>query len=594
MVINKRDIKKSLRSGFSSVKFNLTNFFRKFYRKIIIGKVFLFFKRLFTVSKILKTWEKRLVTFLLLVFVLGLIFFVREKYLARTSEVPDFGGVYVEGVVGEPSQINPIFATSDIDRAITRLVFRGLTKLGPDKNIVGDIAKFKVSLDGLKYTFTIRDNVAWHDGEKVISDDMLFTVSLLQDPEYQGPHAGIWDSVSLKKISDKKFEIHLTDPYAPFLESTLIGILPSHILGGLSIEDIRESEFSANPIGCGPYKIMRSLSPKETKIKFLTLKRNEDFYEKDLKIEKITFNFYKNWKEAVLAFEKGEVTGIANLTPDKQKYFTTTKDLVTHEFQIPQFMAMFFNTKKVPLNNGRVRLAISHAVDKKNIFAVFGGSGKIIESPILPGMTGYRALTDYKYSKDKASELLEGEGYKKNNDGFFERNGDLLAIQLITVDNPLNDDIAKAIRSQLESIGVIARIKTLPLSNLQQEHIIARDYDLLLIGENLGLDPDPYPFWHSSQVSGDGINLSQITDSQIDNLLEDARKTVSKSGRAAKYRKFVELLHQKVAAVFLYQPNYVFGTNRAVRGVKKHWLISDCDRFFFIDEWYIKTKRVGN
>lgn len=159
VIINFSEFRKKWQRKLSSARFKLRFFFINCLRKLRSNKVSIFFKRLIGASKILSTWEKRLVIFLLMVFIIGSVFFIREKYLAKTSEAPDFGGVYVEGIVGSPSQINPIFAVSDTDRAISALVFRGLTKLGSNKKIVSDIAKYKTSSDGLKYTFTIKKNV---------------------------------------------------------------------------------------------------------------------------------------------------------------------------------------------------------------------------------------------------------------------------------------------------------------------------------------------------------------------------------------------------------------------------------------------------
>jgi peptide/nickel transport system substrate-binding protein len=578
----------TLKTKFLKSKFQLKIFFRNLSQ----NKIVLFIKKFFRVSKILPTWEKRLVFFLLLVFLIATGFFIREKYLAKTIEVPDVGGVYVEGIVGDPSQINPIFAATDTDRAITRLIFRGLTKVGPDKKIIGDIANFRISADGLKYTFNIKKNIFWHDGEEMIADDVLFTISLLQDPDYQGPYAGVWDNINIEKINDKKIVFELAEPYAPFLESVSFGILPSHILGGLSVEDIKDSEFNTNPIGCGPYKLARSMAPKLSKIKFLTLERFDKFSDKDIKIEKITFNFYSNWKEAVRAFERGENMGIGNLTPDKERFFTSKKDLIIHEFRIPQYMALFFNLKRSHLNNKNIRLALSETIDKENIFKVYGGSGRTIASPILPGMLGYKNIPITSPNLKKAKLILKREGYQKNENGILEKDDSQLSLNLLTINNALDKKIAETIKIQLEKLGIKIKIKSFPLANLQAEYIIPRKYDLLLIGENLGLDPDLYAFWHSSQAQGEGLNLSNFSNSQVDLLLDEARETTNDRERADKYSQCADLITSDASAIFLYQPDYVFGTNRALRGIESNWLTNDSDRFFFVNEWYIKTKRI--
>ena len=134
-------------------------------------------------------------------------------------------------------------------------------------------------------------------------------------------------------------------------------------------------------------------------------------------------------------------------------------------------------------------------------------------------------------------------------------------------------------------------IKTFEISQLQQDYIKPRAYDILLFGEVLGSIPDPFSFWHSSQKRDPGLNLSDYENKDADKLLEEARQSLDPETRRQKYEKFQDILIGDAPAVFLYNPNYLYPITKDIKGINIKFITDPSKRFSDIENWYIKTKR---
>ncbi len=174
--------------------------------------------------------------------------------------IPTHGGSMTEGIIGSPRFINPLLAISDADRDLTQLVFSGLLRATPGGELIPDAAdSYTVSPDGLTYTFTLKDNLTFHDGTPISTEDVAFTIERAQDPSIKSPKRANWDSVAVEVVSDKEIRFILKQPYAPFLENTTLGILPKHIWKNVLPEAFPLSFVNVEPIGNGPYRVKNSI-----------------------------------------------------------------------------------------------------------------------------------------------------------------------------------------------------------------------------------------------------------------------------------------------------------------------------------------------
>src|SRR5258708_2420508 len=163
-----------------------------------------------------------------------------------TKVVPTTGGEYSEGTVGQPVYVNPVLANSEIDRGLVRLVFSNLA----------DIAdSIDTSKDGRIWKIRLKENLKWQDGEKLTSDDVIFTINKIEDPNSGSPLAAHWQGVAASRTSELELQLSLVNPYA-FFQNTIknLYIVPKHFFSDTPIENWKLSEYNLKPIRSGPYK----------------------------------------------------------------------------------------------------------------------------------------------------------------------------------------------------------------------------------------------------------------------------------------------------------------------------------------------------
>ena len=541
---------------------------------------------------------------------LSIIALIGLNYLSDTEVIPNYGGKYTEGIIGQPRFINPVIAqTNDADRDLVQLVYSGLLKYDGQGNLIEDLAEsYSVDDNVLNYEFVIRQDAFWHDGEKVTADDVIFTIQTIQNHEFKSPIRVNWQGVVAEKIDDLTVRFVLRNTYAPFLHNTVVGILPKHLWQGISTANFPLAEYNQSPIGSGPYRFSKLENDQLGKIEQIELVSNENYYHAENSqvnslskpyIEKIVLKFYENELAAIEALNSNDVDGISFVSAANLKLLKERK-LNVHKISLPRYYAVFFNqSKSKPLSDKNVRLALNFATNKDKIVAeVLNGDGMAIDSPILPGSLGFSAdLTKYSYNLAEAKNILdESDWLDSDEDGIREKkiNGDiaLLEIDLLTVNWPELVSTAQVLKNDWENIGAKINLQIVDPASINADYIRPRQYQALLFGEIFGADPDPFAFWHSSLKKDPGLNLALYNSKKVDKILEEARQTLDQQIRAAKYLEFQELVIADLPAIFLYSPSYLYPVKSKIRGIDIQKLALQPYRFSQIEHWFIKTARI--
>lgn len=537
----------------------------------------------------------------LLIALVGIAFLsVVLGYLALNTnsvERPDFGGTYTEGVAGRPNAINPIFSQyNDVDRDIASLVFNGLTRSDENGVLQPDLAtSWSISPDGLIYTFTLRSNVRWHDGVPFTADDVLYTLHSIQDPASKSPPdlAGFWRTVAITVVDPMTIRFQLTQPYAPFLDYTTIGILPAHLLKDIAPADLFQNPFNRRPIGTGPFMI------SEMTMDHATLDANPAYYGARPYLGRILFKFYSDSESVMAAYTRGEVEGIASILPADLPKARALDNLTLYNARLAGYSLIYLNLSKAPFQDKSVRQALLYAIDRQHLVNdILQGQGLLAASPIEPGTWAYdNAVPQYPFDVDKAKQLLDAAGWKDAGDGVRRKDQNVLSFTLITNDDPVRVAMANEIVKEWQAIGVKAVAQSVPTSLLVTNVLRPRQFDAVLYEwRTLSNDPDQYENWHQTQIPGptsSGQNYSGLNDNDISAALETARKTSDQGQRAVLYQKFQELFADRVPALLLYYPVYTYGIDQRVRGVQLAPMLTPSDRFRNIAQWYIKTKRIA-
>lgn len=346
------------------------------------------------------------------------IFLVANLYTKHSAFRAAAGGSFAEGVIGQPRWLNPIYAAAnDVDRDLTELIFSGLVKYNEKGEIVPDLAKsYEIKEDGQVFEFYLRENLTWQDGQPLTQDDIVFTIETLQNSDYKSPLRANWLGVEIEKIGRAGIRLRLKKPYAPFLETATVKILPKHIWQDIPPERFSLSPYNLNPIGSGHYKLKKVFQDKLGYIQSLDLERNKKYFGKKPFIPKIKFLFFENQEQLTKAAKQGSIQSLSLTLPHDLSFKNGFR---LYDITLPRYFAVFFNQEKSDLlTDSKVRQALNYGTDKQalidELFQSFEKEkpARLTHSPILPALYDYTApSTIYDYDLQKANELLEQTGF---------------------------------------------------------------------------------------------------------------------------------------------------------------------------------------
>ena len=505
---------------------------------------------------------------------------------------PAFGGTYVEGVAGSPLSFDPILAATNVDQDVSRLVFSGLTRFDRAGTIVADLASsFEVDPSGRIWTFTIRPDATWHDGASVTADDVLYTVGLLQDKAYRGPFADPFRGVSVAALSPQIVRFTLPDAYAPFAGSTTVPLLPSHLLS-VGFNDLARQPFNLRPIGTGPFKV------SDVDSRQVTLVRSDDFYRTKPRsrayLDKIVLRFYRDEAEALGALARGEVDATGGLSPQDAGRVRTLKGVDLFSLPTNDFTALFLNVRstKSVFRDRVVRQAIATAIDRGKVLQVAADGRGSVADEFVPSTSWafVRDVPRYAFSTADARALLDGADWVDHDfDGVRDKGGVALKFAIATSDEPARLGAARQIADDLTAVGIRVDVRAVPFADLVDRVARQRDFDALLVGITVGNDPDPYPFFHSSQVNDPGDDFSGYSTLITDRLLEQARRTVDQGMRRELFAQVWNAIATDVPVVFLYYTDYLYAQSRTLQGFRVAPVNDPPQRFWNVEDWYLKT-----
>lgn len=544
-----------------------------------------------------------------------------SSYASET--VPVRGGTLTEGEVGPARFINPVLALSGADEDLTELVYSGLMRARPDGSYVPDLASsYDVSSDGTVYTFHLRPGATFQDGTPVTSADVLFTISLAQNPDVRSPREADWVGVTIAAPDAETVQFTLPHAYAPFIEDTTMGILPKHLWQDVSAKELPFNPLNTHPVGSGPYRIANAATDATGAITRYDLVPFEQFALGAPYLKRISFLFYPNEDAMIQALNQKRIDAVAGISPDELASVTRA-DLDLASVTLPRVFGVFFNQNHAAvLADASVRAALNAALDKQAIVdAVLGGYGTTLDGPVPPNTTTGRgavataphafsasaaaapATTTIDQAKlDAARAILEQGGWSfapaststpaDGLAGTWTKKSAPLRFTIATADEPELVATAKQAVAAWRRLGVDVTLQVYPLSEFNNTVLRPRDYDAILFGEVVGRSLDLFAFWHSSQRNDPGLNLAMYTNSHADEYLSEARAERSPAARAKLYAQFAAAVEKDQPAVFLYAPQFLYLVPTGIHGVVLGSLTMPADRFLNAYQWYANTTSV--
>ncbi len=494
-----------------------------------------------------------------------------------TSEVIDYngkfknisGGNLINAMAGEPSNLIAMIAGDSASSAIAGNIFNSLLKYDENLNYAPDLAEsWQISNDQKTISFKLKKGLQWADGKPLTSADVLFTWKLITNPNTRTPYASDYQLVKKASTPDSlTFKVTYESSYAPALDTwTSLHILPKHILKD---EDINNTFFSRKPTGSSFYKLDEWISGQQ-----VTLKANDKSVLGVPLINKLISRIIPDTSSQFLELTADNID-VMNINPIQyQRVFPARKDLrqkiALYKELGNGYTYLGFNLKKTPFNDIRVRQALNYAIDKDEVIkGVLLGLGEPISSPYKPGTRWNNPnLSPYPYKPSKALVLLQEAGFKKNDAGILMKNGKPLKFEIITNQNKQREMTAVVIQKRLQEIGVEVSIRVIEWASFVNRFIKTGDFDVVVLGWSLSLDPDQYNIWHSSQQGPGQFNFLGYSNKNVDKLLELGRKELNVSKREKIYHEFSKYLLEDSPIIYLYAGYALSAVHKRVKGVK--------------------------
>lgn len=480
------------------------------------------------------------------------------------------GGTLISAMPSDPSSMIGMVAGESASLAIGSYLFNSLLKYDQNLDLAGELAEsWQVADDKKTITFKLKPDLQWADGKPLTSADILFTWQLITNENTHSPYASDYQLVTKAEAPDARtFIVHYSQPFAPALESwASLQVLPKHKLAG---QDIRTTSFAQKPLGSHYYQL------KEWRHgEYIKLEKNPKSVLGPANIDHLIERIIP---DPAAQFLELMADNIDSMSMDPITYARIIPSRPALQARLNQFKELGnsytylgFNLKRKPFDDVRVRKAINYAIDKQEIIdGVYLGLGITIASPYKPGTRWSNPdLIPYTFDPAKAKQLLAEAGFEDTNgDGVVDRDGKKLSFEILTnLGNKQREKTAVIIQRRLKEVGIETHIRTLEWASLLTNFIKPGDFDAVVMGWGLGLDPDQYNIWHSSQQKPGQFNFIGYNNPAVDKLLEQGRLEFDPEKRMQIYHEFAKVLYEDSPLVYLSAGYGLTAIHKRVQGI---------------------------
>ena len=551
------------------------------------------FHKLFRIRNFLAYWIGAVA---IVIFGLFWQIFAQFNYFQVLQPVP--GGIYNEGILGNYTNVNPIFATNDVDMSVSRLVFASLLRVNNDSSISYELAKnYTSNTVGNEYVVTLKDGLTWQDGKPLTVDDVLFTYNLIQNPDVNSPYQSNFAGVNIS-VKGNQIIFDLPNALASFPDYLNIGILPKHLLSSIAPSSLRSASFNTNsPVGSGPFSFgnlaVKGNDPSNAEVQ-ISLQPFDKYVLGKPKLDLFIVHAYASKKQLVDNLTGGRLNGAEGLSVVPSS-IAKNKKYVSNNLILNAGTYLFLKNSNPILSDQKVRQAVGLSINTDNILASLGYKTNKVDEPFLKYQSEYNSKYAQSTSNlSQAESILNQDGWSMDGNSLLSKNNQELSFNLTVSSSDEYINVANKIKSDLKKVGISVNILILQpqeFSSALEYH----QYDSILYGIGIGADPDVYAYWGSDQFSPSTLkwtNLSEYSNKNVDTSLENGRTRLDPLIRAIKYEPFLSNWQNDYPAIGLYQPRDLYITNGTIYGLSNSDLNSSADRFNNVVNWEINESKV--
>lgn len=493
--------------------------------------------------------------------------------------------------ITEPENLNPITATDAYESRINNFIMETLLerdyKTLKLKPVLADT--YFISSDKLEYTFILKKGIKWHNGENLTANDVIYSFNKIKDPKvlasslrnyYKDVKAAVKiDTYTIKFVCTKKY----------FLQLSIIGGLPivcKKIFD--NGEDFNKHSANRHPVGTGPYIFEKWVTGQK-----IVLRRNPDYWKKKPFLNKIVFKFVNDPTISLQMLKRGDLdfTGLLPIQWAKErKSKKFTKKFTKLEFYIPTYSYIGWNSKKSFFNDRRVRTAMTHLLNRKQILEeIYYKYGLITTGPFYVFSDACdSSIKPLKFDINKAKKILDETGWQDtNNNGIIDKNGIEFQFEfLISSGAKTSEQIATIYKENLKKVGIKLVIRKLEWATFLGK-IHNKEFDAVILGWSLPWESDPYQLWHSSQAKEkNSSNYVNFINKEADEIIEKARVEFDENKRNKLYRRFHQIIHYEQPYTFLFCPKGLGALDKRFHNINIYKIRPGYD----VNEWWVPLK----
>ncbi len=480
--------------------------------------------------------------------------------LAQSSQE---GGTLIYRATDEVQALDPPLIGDSLTYNIAGNLFEGLVRYqGTTATIEPALAEeWKVSADGLKWTFLLRKGVIFHDGTPLTSEAVLF--SLLRQKNAEHPFYNkdflykdvlFADVESLQAIDDYMIEFVLKRPYRPFLH--VLTMPPAAIVSPTAVKQ-DPNGFGKRPVGTGPFRVV------EWNEQDFILEPFESYWGTHPHLDRVVIRPAKFLKNLLLSMRQGNLHLAANVTPQELIWVRSDAEIKLKQQSSNQVAFFTFNMNRDVFQNRLVRLALQHILNKPALVKwLWQGNAVPAQSPIPPNHWSFRSVEDYPHDLEKAAQLLRMAGHEA---------GMELSLLVPERRDPSWPRLFKTFVAAARAIGVIIHINSVSFPEYIKA-IQSQNYDMVwMMWATDHADPDGFiaPLLHSMNATpGNLSNLAYYKNEALDVLIEQAQQQHDPRKRTQIYHRIQHLLKEEVPWIPLMIPQISHLHHRKVHDVQ--------------------------
>jgi peptide/nickel transport system substrate-binding protein len=367
-----------------------------------------------------------------------------------------------------------------------------------------------------------------------------------------------------------------------------VGILPHHILQTIPAGTLLTDPFNLQPIGTGPFKLTEATD------QYIRLAPNEHYRQAQAQLDPFEFRFYPTAEALLEAYQQQEIDGISRASLPLIQQLFTLPDLQFFSAPLPRYEIVYFNLRNPDaypfFQDTTVRQALFQAIDRQSLIdQVLLGQAILARGPFLPWSWAYNPNQNYvEFDPDQARTLLDQAGWQDTDgDGIRDKDGVALRFTLLTDSSQTRGAVAADLVRQWQGLGVDVSLQVLDQN--PAERLAVGQFEAALIEVQLFGDPDPYSFWHQTQIEG-GQNFAGWDNTEASEALEAGRMAVARGERIKAYYQFQAIFAEEMPALILYHTVSTYAVRDTVKNVQLSALTSASDRFRNVLDWQIPAQ----